>query len=166
MKRVSAGTNSVPPKAKWHTVTVTPRPGAPKIHTAWKFNPVWWFGNTDDPVAPQWYRPNGKHRTMMWHFRNPFHNFDFYVIGVADKKFIRSGRYPENNSNPNGGWNFAVGRRKLALLPFLSYQRARFNFYFGWRSHGSFGIKLNVSAPPGRPPAKDSQPNTLPKAKP
>jgi len=33
MKQVSDGTNSVPPKAKWHTVAVTPRPGLPKIHT-------------------------------------------------------------------------------------------------------------------------------------
>ena len=165
MKRVSDGTNSVPPKAKWHTVTVTPRPGLPKIHTYNKFNPVWWFGNIDDPKPPAWYRPNNKHRQAKWHLRNPFHNFDHYVIGVADKKFARSGRYPERNSNPTGGWDFEVARRKLALLPFISYQRAKFNFYFGWREHGSFGIKLNFSAPPAKPPAKDNL-NTLPNAKP
>ena len=48
----------------------------------------------------------------------------------------------------DGGWDFAVARRKLVLLPFISYQRGSFNFYFGWREHGNFGIKLNVSAPP------------------
>jgi hypothetical protein len=161
MKRPPAGTNSV----RWHTITITPPTNQPKIHTYNKFNPVWWFGNIDDPKPPAWYRPNNKHRQAKWHLRNPFHNFDHYVIGVADKKFARSGRYPERNSNPNGGWDFEVARRKLALLPFISYQRAKFNFYFGWREHGSFGIKLNFSAPPAKPSAKDNL-NTLPNAKP
>ena len=158
MKRPPAGTNSV----RWHTITVTPPASQPKIHFYNKLNPVWWFGNIDDPTPPAWYRPDGKHRVGKWRLRNPFHNFDHYVIGVADKQFVRSGRYPERNSNPNGGWDFEVARRKLALLPFTSYQRGGFNFYFGWREHGSFGIKLNFSTPP----AKDNQPDKPPKAKP
>ena len=144
MKCPPAGTNS----AKWHSVRVTPRPGLPKMHTYNKLNPVWWVENSDEPVPPKWYKPDDKHRVMKWHFRNPFHNFGNYVIGVADKKFVRSGKYPERNSKPRGGWDFAVARRKLVLLPFISYQRGSFNFYFGWREHGNFGIKLNVSAPP------------------
>src|SRR5262245_20297401 len=24
-----------------------------------KANPIWWFGNADEPVAPDWYHPNG-----------------------------------------------------------------------------------------------------------
>jgi hypothetical protein len=154
MKRPPAGTNS----AQWHSVRVTPRPGLPKIHTYNKFNPVWWFKNSDNPVPPAWYKPDDKHRVLKWHCRNPFHNFDNYVIGVADKEFVRSGRYPERNSSPHGGWDFEVARRKLVLLPFISCQRGSFNFYFGWREHGSFGIKFNFSTPPGKAINEVSQP--------
>src|SRR5437588_1171288 len=54
-----------------------------------KINPVWWFGNADEPVAPAWYRPGKHNRNLAWHLRNPFHNFDGYVIGVSDKSFTR-----------------------------------------------------------------------------
>jgi hypothetical protein len=148
MKRPPAGTNSV----RWHTITVRPPTNQPKIHFYNKLNPVWWFKNSDEPVPPAWYKPGDKHRVAKWHFRNPLHNFDNYVIGVADKKFKRSGRYPERNSNPNGGWDFEVARRKLAVLPFISYQRGKFNFYFGWRERGNLGIKLNFSKPPKKEP--------------
>ena len=145
---------------KWHSVQVSPPPDLPKIYTVQKFNPVWWLENSDDPVPPEWYLPDDSHRVAKWRFRNPFHNFDFYVIGIADKKFTRSGRYPEKISNPNGGWNFAVSRRKIFLLPFVSYQHGKFEFYLGWRERGNFGIKLNYSAsneiqkpnPPATPP--------------
>ena len=76
---------------------------------------------------------------------------------------MRSGKYPERNSRPRGGWDFAVARRKLALLPFLSYQRGGFNFYFGWRERGNFGIKLNYSRPPDKkPPTGDGQVKVAP----
>src|SRR5208283_3396421 len=146
-KSATVHTNTAALAGTWHSVIVTPRPGLPKIHTYNKLNPVWWFKNLDDPVPPDWYRPNEKHRVALWYCRNPFHNFDFYVIGINDKPSVRSGRYPELDSNPHGGWDFAVSRRKLVLLPFISYQRGRFNFYFGWREHGSFGLKLNRSGP-------------------
>ncbi len=139
MQHPTATTNSV----RWHTISVAPATNHAKIHFYNKLNPVWWFGNVDDPVPPPWYRTNSRHRTFLWHLRNPFHNFDHYVIGVADKKFVRSGRWPERNSNPDGGWDLEVARRKLAVLPFLSCERGRFNFYFGWRESGSFGLKLN-----------------------
>ena len=58
---------------------------AHRFSTWRKMNPVWWFGNTDEPVAPDWYRSGKRGRNFMWHLRNPCHNFDFYVIGVADK---------------------------------------------------------------------------------
>ena len=116
----------------------------PKIHFYDKWNPVWWVENADEPVPPKWYLPDDKHRTMKWHFRNPFHNFDFYVIGVADRRFTRSGRYPERNANPHGGWDFEVSRRRLAVLPFVSYERPRVTFYFGWRESGAFGVELRL----------------------
>ena len=124
-----------------------PSPKLPEIHVWQKFNPIWWFENSDEPVPPAWYLPGDPHRITKWHFRNPFHNFDFYVIGVADKKTVRSGRYPGMIANPHGGWNFSVTRRKIILLPFFDYHRGRFEFYFGWRTHGNFGIKFNFSSP-------------------
>jgi len=144
MRRLPVGTHPV----HWHTITVMPPPNQPEVHFYNKLNPIWWFGNVDDPKPPVWYRPNDKHRLAKWRWRNPLHNFDHYVIGIADKKFVRSGRYPERNSNPKGGWDFEVARRNLLWLPFASCQRGRFNFYWGWREHGSFGIKLNYSRPP------------------
>jgi hypothetical protein len=138
MKLPPPGTNAVP----WHTIAVAPKPGLPKIRYYDKLNPVWWFGNADEPAPPAWYRPADKHRLLKWRFRNPLHNFTHYVIGVEDKKFSRSGKYPERNSDPRGGWNFAIGRRCLAPLPFVSYDRSWCTFYFGWREQGAFGLKL------------------------
>ncbi len=48
-----------------------------------KFNPVWWFGNLDDPTPPDSYRPEDRHRKIKWRLRNPLHNFMFYVVGIA-----------------------------------------------------------------------------------
>ncbi len=134
--------------AHWHTIIVMPLTNHAKIHFYNKINPIWWFGNIDDPVPPPDYRPHSKYRVFLWRLRNPFHNSDFYVIGIADKQFKRSGRYPDRVGSPQGGWSFAVTRRKLAVLPFIFYQHGRFTFYFGWRDRGDFGIKLNYSAPP------------------
>ncbi len=92
----------------------------------------------------------------MWYMRNPFANFSNYVIGVADKQTARSGVYPTVNGNPNGGWNFAVTRRRIVYLPFIDYKRHRFEFYFGWRARGNFGMKLNFRQ---RLPALASQEN-------
>lgn len=135
----------------WQTVVVTPKPDLPKIHFYNKINPVWWFGNMDDPKPPDWYRPDSKHRNFLWHLRNPFHNFVFYVIGIADKEFKRTSLEPEGGPNPQDHWDVAVARRKFLALPFIGYHRGRFNFYFGWRDRGNFGIKLNLSKPPEQP---------------
>ena len=137
----------------WHSVKVTPKPGLPKIHFYDKLNPVWWFGNIDEPAAPAWYRPDSKHRNFLWHLRNPLHNLDHYVIGISDKTFIRYSKDSEGDSKQDGGWDFTLARRKLVVLPFLSYRLGRFNFYFGWRERGDFGIKLNLSKPPEKNPS-------------
>jgi hypothetical protein len=130
----------------WRTIEMKPGPHAPEVHFYNRLNPVWWFKNSDDPVPPAWYRPNEKHREMKWSFRNPLHNFDFYVIGVADKTFYRSGKFPDRNSDPRGGWDFAAARWKFIWLPFVSYHREKVDFYLGWRNHGNFGIKFNLSS--------------------
>ena len=148
----AAGTNSVAAtnvaalNGHWHSLKVVPKPGLPEIHFYNKLNPVWWLENSDEPVPPAWYLPADPHRITKWYFRNPFHNFTFYVIGIADKKSVRSGRYPDVIANPNSGWNFAVSRRKIIFLPFTCYQHGKFEFYFGWHPRGNFGIKLNYSS--------------------
>jgi glycosyltransferase involved in cell wall biosynthesis len=131
--------NQEPP---WHGVAIAPRPNLPRIHWHDKINPVWWFGNADDPVPPDWYEPGHPHRQRDWFFRNPLTNFSFFVIGVADKNFVRYGRYPTQVGNPHGGWNVAIIRRRILLLPFVDYKNSRMEFYFGWRERGNFGIKL------------------------
>ena len=154
MKRPPVSTNSI----HWHIIAVAPATNHAKIHFYNKLNPVWWFGNVDDPVPPPWYRTNSRHRTFLWHLRNPFHNFDHYVIGVADKKFVRSGRWPERNSNPAGGWDLEVARRKLAVLPFLSYERGRFNFYSRLARERQFWSQTEFLTPPKEIPASENAP--------
>jgi len=145
-------------KPHWHSVAVVPRTNLPPIHFYNKINPIWWFGNVDEPRAPDWYRPDGSCRNFMWYLRNPFENFSNYVIGVADKKTTRYGVHPDVNGNPNGGWNFAVTRRRIVYLPFIDYKRHRFEFYFGWRERGNFGMKLNfrqkLPTPPNPEPCR------------
>ena len=141
----STQTNRAALAGTWHSIVVTPSPDLPKIRLCDELNPVWWLGNIDDPVPPASYKPDDRWRFLKWRFRNPFHNFDFYVIGIADEEFVRSGRYPEKVGNPRGGWGFAVSKYKCLRLPFVSYDRNRFHFYFGWRNHGNFGIKINLA---------------------
>jgi len=110
-----------------------------------KLNPLFWFGNIDGPVPPDWYRPDTRMRNFLWHCRNPFHNCFFYIIGISDKEFVIVGRFPGKISNPDGGWNWTVCKYKWLRLPFVSYKRGDFNFYLGWRNKGNFGMKLNFS---------------------
>ncbi|MEW6115663.1 MAG: hypothetical protein AB1553_02025 [Nitrospirota bacterium] len=124
-----------------------------------KWNPCWWFGNENDPVdgrdesgalrhpefpvlvlkvrgwtllnlyvkesSPNWWRRLG------WAIRNPLHNFTFFVVGMADRL---DNRHPDRVFNPQSGWNI--------ILPFVSYKGKRWEWYFGWRNRGNFGITL------------------------
>jgi hypothetical protein len=133
---------------KWHGVFMPRKPNLPVIHWHDKINPVWWFGNMEEPDPPAWYEPGNPHRRTLWYWRNPFTNFAYFVIGVADKDTVRYGRYPTQVGNPHGGWNVAVTRRRIVLLPFVDYKNRRLEFYLGWRERGNFGIKLNIHSPP------------------
>jgi hypothetical protein len=113
-----------------------------------KLNPKFWFGNLDEPVPPDDYRPDDKRRVSKWYWRNPTHNLTFYVIGLTDKTFRRWGKYPDRISGPRGGWNFAVCQYKLLRLPFVSYKKKSFSFYLGWRERGNFGGKLSFRDKP------------------
>ncbi len=122
-----------------------------------KWNPLWWLGNVDDPEPPDWYRPGSANRRWLWQLRNPLHNFTFYVIGIADKPFSRTGRFPAAVFAPEGGWNWAVARHKWVRLPFVSYHGKWGRFYLGWRERGNFGGKVNF----GKLPAPESKRQTL-----
>lgn len=147
-----ATSKAVQTKPKWQSMVMMPKTNLPAIHLYQKLDPIWWFGNINEPKPPAWYRPGGHMRNLMWHLRNPLSNFSDYVIGVADKETIRWERYPAANGNHPSGWNFAATQRRLLYLPFVDYKRGRFEFYFGWRERGNFGIKLNFrQALPKRP---------------
>ena len=143
-KFAPTATNAAAADGHWHTVPLAPRQGLPKIQTGDKVNPIWWFKNVDEPQPPRDYLPHDHNRHTKWRFRNSFHNLTFYVIGVADKKVERTGKYPKSVMNPHGGWNFAVTKYKFLRLPFVSYRHGGFEFYLGWREHGNFGTKLNI----------------------
>ena len=161
------GCRSVPPpevgkepQKPAQTVSSTNQPATVAVHlpkpsnhfSIWqKLNPVWWFGNADDPEPPERYRPGKCCRNFLWHLRNPCHNFGFYVIGIADQPFTRVGRFPGEVANPNGGWNWAVCRYKRLRLPFIDYHGGRFEFYLGWRADGNFGVKFNFHKPADKP---------------
>ena len=138
---------SVPAASASRQITVT---NTITIKSGRKWNPKFWFGNEDDPLPPPDYRPDDRRRVTKWYFRNPTHNFNFYVIGLADKTFRRSGRYPAQVFSPRQGWNWAICKYYWWRLPFVSYQKNSFRFYFGWRERGNFGIKLTFreDAPP------------------
>jgi len=154
------GCKSIPPPKPGAPVdTNTPPqivahfPSRPYDFSFWqKINPFWWFGNADEPEPPSWYRTNQCCRTFMWHVRNPCHNFTFFVCGIADKSFTRAGRYPGKIANPNDGWNWTVCRYKRWRLPFIAYNRGRFQFYCGWRTGGNFGMKFNFGGQKKKPP--------------
>ena len=145
-----AATHQVNRPPQWHTVAMPATTNHPSIHWYAKSNPIWWLGNADDTTPPSWYEPGNSLRTVMWYVRNPFHNFDYYIIGVADKNTHRSGRYPALVGNPDCGWNFAVTRWKFLYFPFVDYKSKsnRFEFYFGWREKGDFGIKATYRRHP------------------
>lgn len=121
--------------------------------TCEKISPVFWLGNNDDPEPPGWYRPDDPKRLRKWYVRNPFHNFTFYILGIADLEFTRIGNHPTEVFNPHGGWNWAWSHAKLLPFPFVSYRRDRTQAYFGWRERGNFGIAFRRLKPE---PAGDS----------
>jgi len=114
-----------------------------------KLNPIWWMGNADEPVPPEWYRPDSKFRKVLWYYRNPFHNFSFYVIGIAEKtdksEYSRCGKFPSDVFAPGYGWNYSYIKYKGLRLPFVSYWSPTKKLYFGWRERGNIGIKINIS---------------------
>ncbi len=109
-----------------------------------KLNPQFWLENLDDPMPPVDYLVDDPKRVEKWYWRNPFHNFTFYVIGIADQSFERQGLCPSDVFNPGGGFNWAVCKKDWLRLPFISFENDALSTYFGWRNGGNFGIKINL----------------------
>ena len=123
-----------------------------KYPISWKkkINPIWWMGNYNDPInrtnpdgtlahadylpgKPKWLR------AFLWAFRNPFHNFCFFVIGLEDRKYL---------VNDGNIWP-AEGQKWNIRLPFFSYRGKKWEFYAGWRKGWTFGLnftKANTKA--------------------
>lgn len=118
-----------------------------------KLNPIWWFLNDDDPHPPEKYKPTSPKwwRYAYWYWRNPLHNFFWYVVGIHDRdnSEVVVWRIPDHLHNPNGGWNWSVIKCGRLFYPFISYKGKRLEkFYLGWRpERGAFGFKLNFHFP-------------------
>ncbi len=108
-----------------------------------KINPLWWFGNANDPVdglnpdgtpthpdfhphQPLWIRK------LLWGLRNPLHNLFFFVIGLADHPELVN--YGSQWPRPRQHWNIN--------LPFLCFRGTKWEFYLGWRNGTSLGFAL------------------------
>ena len=114
-----------------------------------KLNPVWWLGNENRPYDP-WFKPELSHekRAAAYKVRNPGHNFTYFVIGVADRDFTRSGNAPDSVWNPDGGTNLTlIHAGPLIHLPCISHKGRFFEGYVGWRERGNFGLALRLADP-------------------
>lgn len=127
------------------------------------------FGNDDDGIFGEkaHFReddPDDLKKAFLWWIRNPFHNLFFYVIGSANRQnslylILQIGDsqikafhyYPLPKKNfpcKNSCFYLALHGGKPFVSIKLVYSRYReFQFYFGWRTRGNFGIKLNPFSP-------------------
>jgi hypothetical protein len=119
-----------------------------------KLNPIWWFGNDEEPVPPDWYKPGqwDAWRTFSWYMRNPLQNFGRYVIGVYDRPHWVTGPQPAMENlwsdlhPPQLGWKWAIIQMSWPIfLPYVSYSGKFVTFYLGWQPSGFFGLKLNFN---------------------
>ena len=88
-----------------------------------------------------------------WWRRNPAHDWTSYVIGLEGRNFasvhiIGPQEVTLRSDIKQDGWIFALRRWGILFFPFLSYSRFTlrgvYQFYWGWRPHGAFGIKARV----------------------
>jgi hypothetical protein len=124
------------------------------------------FGNDDDGIFGEGpsanYRPNQPPcfaKAVAWWFRNPLHNFCFYVIGSAHRENtqidifqIVDNKISGLHYRPEGTHLFEDGKSSFHVAlhggkPFISlrlcyHPNYRADFYIGWRERGNFGIKI------------------------
>lgn len=126
------------------------------------------FGNDDDGIFgeeitahyhPEW--PISFKKACGWTFRNPFHNFCWYVIGSAYREnseftFLKMSKYHFSclQYHSKATVNFPSKNSCLFLAlhggkPFLSCRWAysktgKLEFYLGWRCRGNFGLAFRL----------------------
>lgn len=115
-----------------------------------KINPLWWFGNRDDPVTPDWHMPGWPYwwRQFVWLFvRNPLHNFTAYVIGVQDREYTFHASKPNtinHTFSDGGGWLFGYCAVDWVRLPFTSYRGQQIEGYLGWHPSGKLALAIRT----------------------
>jgi hypothetical protein len=134
-------------KTRWVT-------GRTEVPLWLKLNPLWWFKNDFEPVAPAWYLPNDKLRKVKWYLRNPLQNAGNYVAGTKDLNYtvhFYKGppvvtNYADLNQtgciytvldNSNGG-NLWFPRT------YVSCTNKFVTWYTGTQWSGFYGFKLNI----------------------
>lgn len=124
------------------------------------------FGNDDAGIFSEaqypLFKPNqsiGFCKALFWMFRNPLHNFCFYVVGSAacpndeltilkiNGKQFECCRYDPEAHTVFGGrytsfyFGFHNGKPLISLR--IAYgSKWKSDFYIGWRERGNFGIKF------------------------
>lgn len=104
---------------------------------------LWCFGNDEDGLygAGTKWNPEGKKSLLIflqWTLiRNPVHNFTHHVIGIYGEPFETHKVY-ENVP----GWSKSTRVLDNKHYPYWNYQGHGFQFYFGWRKSGAFGISF------------------------
>lgn len=88
--------------------------------------------------------PRKPKKQLMFDLGGPLHNFKHYVIGLANRKVQRTGKYPDEVFSPEGNWNWAVTEHERLRLPFISYKSRYIRFYLGWLPRGNFGVKFSL----------------------
>ena len=105
-----------------------------------KINPIWWFGNANDPIDGVKADGTPTHptfhptkslwiRKLLWGIRNPLHNLFFFVIGLEDQKEIVS---------MSTLWPIA-GQKWNIHLPCITYKGSKWEWYLGWRNGTRLG---------------------------
>jgi hypothetical protein len=132
-------------------------------HTFWdrtrvplikKLNPIWWFRNDTEQSADAapWYHPEWSRarRYFYWNFlRNPLQNFRCFIVGVQDRNYAVTGRYPvltvqrDDLVPPEYGFQCSM-IWLLVPRPFISYSGKYVVWYVGTQPTGIFGLKLNL----------------------
>ncbi len=104
-----------------------------KVSFLKKLNPIFWFGNLDDPAPPEWFSGS----RLAWFWRNPMHNLCFYVLGFCQYRSTSYGKHPETVF-ADQGWNWAITFIWNWLpLPFISYRGTNWRWYVGWKCPGA-----------------------------
>lgn len=123
-------------------------PTQPSTLFAWL---KWAFlGNVDDGFyGDTSFNSEGKTdrwTAIKWWFRNPAHNFCFYVIGVADQTRYVTGPWGAAHDRlevGETGWMWSYTKVVHSLpLPYVNFSNKWIKFYAGWRPQGAFGFKL------------------------